>query len=260
MRPALERLAVVLAALGGCTANGAERGSGAGFDGDDAAEPPAEARCDDDSDCEPAASSCCECPSFALSVGEGFGAACESVDCDGAPTSECSELAEPVCVEARCELRCREIALQPDQFCDGGYVRDELGCLTTQCLLPDPTAIADCSGHTDCEQVPADCCGCELGGRDTAVNSANVDAHLESLGCSAQPACPGVNVCDENVIPQCLASRCQLVSMPDGGVGEAAEFCGTTALAPCPAGRVCVLNAADANDAARFGVGVCRPE
>ncbi len=249
--------AMALAAIGCVTSS--DRASSEDQAGEDPNSPD-ELRCTADIDCEPASSSCCQCPSFALSAAQGFGEACGGVDCQGFEEASCSQMAEAVCNDGQCELRCAVVAVAPEAFCDSGYVRDELGCLTVECASPDG-GVASCTDDAECVQVPADCCGCANGGADTAVNEAREQEHRDSLGCSSSPGCPGVNVCDGSVIPRCLAGQCQLAPA-DADLTETGEgqLCGTSSLPACPAGQVCELNAPGANDADRFGVGVCRPE
>lgn len=251
-------LALLVAAAGcpGARGDAAEDSLG-GTDGDSPSGDP-RSQCLVDADCEPAGATCCDCPSFSLPVTDGHGRACNSVDCE--PGATCSTLAEAACVDGGCELRCAAVRLGPGESCAQGFVRDELGCLTSTCFSPEPGEPV-CADDGECVQVPADCCGCERGGRDTAVRAEDVDAHMAGLGCSGTPTCPGVNVCDADVIPRCFGGQCQLVSNePPDGDAAPDTLCGTDAFAPCPAGQVCVLNDPDADLASDYGVGVCRPE
>lgn len=253
---------LVALALGACTSTGdgasedvADPGAGAGGADLDAV-------CLVDGDCVAAASTCCECPTFAVAAGAGYHDACEEVECE--PAQGCPAL-EAACEVGQCALRCAPVVTET--LCDVGFSRDAAGCLVDECALP-PSAPPACERDADCVQVAADCCGCERGGEDTAVAADQVAAHEAALDCPDEPACPGVNVCSPGAAPRCLRGQCVLADEgetdegpgPDGGAGpDHADLCGTDDFGACPAGEVCVLNAADAPEAASLDVGACRP-
>ena len=213
--------------------------------------PGAAAECWLDSDCEPAAISCCECATFAVPLGSGPQGECDSDNCE--PASNCSSLAQPACLAGLCDLSCQTVPAT--RVCETGFRRDGFGCLVDEC----ESGAVDCLETTDCARVPADCCGCERGGKDTAVGASRVDEFLGELGCPQAPQCPGVNTCDPDASPECIASRCFLVVPAQGsGSGEPDRLCGTAQLGPCPTGQMCILNDPVATQAGQFGVGVCR--
>jgi len=218
------------------------------------------AECAVDVDCTGGGASCCECPSFAQSRASGWDDSCEDVTCQAPPT--CS--AAPACDQGQCVLRCAEVVC--DLECAGGFVADDLGCLTCACSA-SPLPPSECQVDADCVRVPADCCGCELGGADTAVPASGADTFTDGLGCSGNGTCPGVDVCDPALVPRCLAGACALsgppttdpTDPPDAGSGaEADQYCGTPDLPPCPVGQQCVLNDPAAMEASQAGLGVCR--
>ena len=217
------------------------------------AEPADGSECLVDSDCVAVASSCCECPGFALPTSSSWTDSCEDVQC---PTPECGDV-QATCREGACTLACRPIVC--DEVCDSGFVVDAAGCLRCQCS-PDAALPFECFLDEDCVQVPADCCGCARGGADTAVPAGtSVDGD-----CDDGVVCPEVDVCDPSASPQCQDGMCVLAvspatQVPDGGSGPVGEpmLCGTQAHPSCPDGFDCVLNDPSANDQATGGVGVC---
>jgi hypothetical protein len=78
-------------------------------------------------------------------------------------------------------------------------------------------------------------------------------------------ACPGVNVCDPDVVARCIGGACTLAE-PAADDGEDPDpspdgpYCGSPDLPPCPPGEVCVLNDPAAMDASAAGLGSCQPE
>lgn len=251
-------LAALLAVAAGCPgASGEERtadeGDGAGGDqGGGGAGSPEGVECELASDCVAAGSTCCECPAFAVPASSGYEEGCADVACDPAPTG-CS-LTEPACQGGRCALVCSPLVT--DTVCDTGFARDDFGCLLDTCAAA-PGDGAECEGDGDCVQVPADCCGCALGGADTAVPAGSEDEYHDSLACPPDPACPGVDVCDPGAAPRCITGVCQLVASPDGD-GAGSVLCGTADSPSCPEGQVCVLNHPDAPDATQAGAGSCQ--
>jgi hypothetical protein len=245
MAPVLRRLglAIAAAALGaGCLMASDQAGQFEPGDDDNRGD----AACAQDSDCTLAGPSCCECPTFALHAGSGWGDACEQVDC---PTpGSCPAL------EARCDLGHCVAACAPrscELTCETGFVVDAAGCTVCQCD-GGPLA-AQCNVDGDCARVPADCCGCDRGGTDTAVPVAEAGAFVDALGCSGEEACPGVSTCDPRAMPRCNAGRCELGS--SGVVPPPGAECGRPDLPPCPAGETCVINTADGE----AGEGRCLP-
>ena len=203
--------------------------------------------CAVDQDCVGAASTCCECPTFALPASSGWGSSCAQVNC--APS--CGEV-HAVCLSSgTCSLACTQIAC--DQSCDGGFAVDGAGCQVCGCTSAAP---AECSVDGDCVRVAADCCGCAKGGADSAIPAADVAAHDAMLMCPSDPACPGVDVCAPGLAPRCAGGRCTLGdSTPTASLPAGA--CGRPDLPPCPTGLRCMLNASA--DAELAGVGLCAP-
>jgi hypothetical protein len=237
--------------LAGCPAPGAAEATDP--DPIDYGDPASLAECISHGDCEPAASACCECPSFALPVSDGFGEACGDIGCQ-AP-SGCPEI-QAACVDGACTLRCAPVVC--DITCEAGFAADELGCLVCACAELPPQAI-QCQIDTDCAQVPADCCGCARGGHDTAVPVSQVQAHIEALDCPLDPACPDIDTCMENYIPRCIQGTCALATPDtDTTTPDEPQRCGLTSLPSCPQGQVCVLNDPAAPQATESGTGVCR--
>ncbi len=225
------------------------------------------AECVIDEDCVAAGSSCCECPTFALPASSGWESSCEEVGCP-APTG-CATT-EVACEAGSCVLRCQPV--QCDTVCDSGFAADEMGCLVcpssaSDCPMPDGPAPTSCEADSECVEVPADCCGCALGGVDTAVPSWEVDGFLGGFGCDDEPDCPGVDVCDSSLVPRCIGGDCQLAEpAPDENGGDAGAgpapsggaYCGTSDYPACPEGMVCCLNDPAYEDANAAGVGVCQ--
>lgn len=257
----LAPMCLALSMLAGCITSSADT---AGVPEPDPGDGAAAQECVVAADCTAAGPSCCACPTFAVVRDSGWEDSCEDVTCEIPPT-DCPAAA--ACEQGACVLACAEIACDGALQCESGPAVDELGCLSCACANPDPSAPAsECQVDADCVQVPADCCGCDQGGADTAVPAAEAVGFSDSLGCSGEGTCPGVNVCDASQMPRCSAGECVLAAAPsdedrpDAGPGVSEpQLCGSTALPPCPAGWSCVLNAADAEDATRMGLGVCRP-
>lgn len=245
MRAAVGIVLAVLAALAGagCFTRSAALGVDDDDAGDDDAAPTA---CVIDTDCVGAGASCCGCPEYAVSATSSYAMACEDVNCPP-PASDCS--AVPRCDDGACVLACATVVCETT--CPGGFAVDAAGCLACACST-DPY-VPECSSDGDCVRVPADCCGCALGGADTAVPAGQETDHRDSLGCSGTPVCPGVDVCTPGETAQCEGGRCMLGTtrgaLPPGA-------CGTPDLAPCPAGQMCVLNSD--GSATNAGVGVCQ--
>ena len=163
-------------------------------------------------------------------------------------------LTEPACVEGRCQLVCSPVVTEME--CENRFARDDFGCLLDACELG--SEVPECDGDPDCVQVPADCCGCARGGSDTAVPSGTEAEYEEGLSCPPDPSCPGVDVCDRDSQPRCIAGTCQLVADSAGDGGAPSVLCGTADSAPCAEGLVCVLNHPDAPDATQVGAGSCQ--
>jgi hypothetical protein len=256
--------AVLLGALalgGGCGLFGRHDAEAQSDDDGYGLEPPNGPECVVDTDCVAAASSCCECPAFALPVSSGWDDSCEDVLCPREPDDPCDSVA-PACQEGTCTLACVPVVCE--QVCDGGFAVDAAGCLVCECGGGAP--IAECVVDADCAQVPGDCCGCARGGVDTAVPASDIDGFADQLDCSTDEAeaCPDVDVCDAESVPRCLGGSCTLAAAPsedaDAGLPPPASDvlpCGTTAYPPCPEGFVCTLNDPAANENGLDGVGVC---
>jgi hypothetical protein len=252
-------LAVVL--LAGCPQQDAAELADDGVD-----DPAPDVECGVDADCAPAAASCCECPTFALSVATGWADACADVvdTCADPSFAEACPLTEAVCADGACALRCQAVVCET--ACDTGFARDEGGCLLCECAGGSPPA-SECVDDGDCVRTRADCCGCEQGGADTAVPADQQTDFEAGLDCDPSPVCPGVDVCEPGAEPRCVAGSCALAAAPDPGLTPDAGpddspgdtvYCGGP-YGACPAGHVCVLNDPSASDAADMGVGACQP-
>lgn len=194
-------------------------------------------------DCAPAGAKCCDCPTHAVPTTDSSYRACLDVQCQ--PKS-CGSPTYADCEAGKCVLKCSPI--QCDLSCSDGFVTDANGCLTCECA-----AIAgECSGDNECARVRDDCCGCQLGGEDTAVPVSQVQAHDAKLMCPPDPSCPGGNTCAPDLSPRCVQGSCALVS---GTLPPTA--CGRSDLMACATDTVCILNANDT--ASMEGVGVCLP-
>lgn len=243
VRAPLLVLALVLAASVACVgAVDLVSDDSDGFDGPSAQIP----ACLDDSDCVPAGSTCCECPTFAVTRDDPVARACSRVECPG--QDECAQNVTTRCNdERRCELVCKPLACdQAGPPCAYGYAKDASGCLSCECAAPAPNG---CVADVDCTRTRADCCGCARGGEDTAVLVTEQPSHDAMLMCDSSPACPGIDVCTSDE-PTCIQGRCELVS-PD----LPADACGRADLPLCGGGRLCLVNVS--NQANMHGVGVC---
>jgi hypothetical protein len=276
------RLALLFAVAAACSGvsppnDGLDEGSGDDGSGDgdgdttDGAAPPYPFQCEIADDCVAASSTCCECPSFAVPLDSEFAGACDQVECE--PPLDCPKV-EPACVDTQCELVCTSLPVTVKDDCPLGFARDAFGCLLDECRTDAVDEVFACQEDVDCTQVPADCCGCERGGAQTAVAASAADEFAESLECQENPPCPGVNVCDPGLVPRCIAQTCTLApgddddggddAGDDGGDGDGdgsggvGAFCGVPDFPPCPPGQMCVLNHPDAGDATRMGLGTCR--
>lgn len=236
-------LACVVCLLVGCHRNaelssapGEDDGAGGGAPGAGLS------ACLEDRDCVAAAATCCDCPEFAVNVGDPAHRACTGVTCPG--QRGCEPNVRAACDQGDCVLACVELACPVS--CPSGYAIDPTGCLSCTCAAPEP---GGCAADADCVQTRADCCGCAQGGQDTAVVASERASYDAMLGCPAAPACPAVDVCEPEAAPRCVQGRCELTSgLPPGA-------CGRADLPACPAGAVCTVNASDA--ASMQGVGVC---
>ncbi len=235
MRFALFFAALVLA---GCPSTNADAVFGMGTD------PPPHEACNADPDCAPAAAKCCDCPTFAVTNTDPEFNACLGVAC---PMTTCPNNVAPACRQHECVLAC--VALTCTNSCADGFALDTNGCLSCDCAV---VADRTCSVDTDCARVPNDCCGCALGGEDTAVPVGQQTAHAASLDCPSNPACPDVDVCAPDLAPYCIEGGCQLIS----GVLPGAA-CGRDDLPACSTDEVCTVNYDDG--ATARGVGVCVP-
>ena len=253
------RLSLALLLVAGCTSSSGENlaaDEGRDDDGSDsgggAGGNPEVAECDIAADCVPANSTCCECPAFAVPAASGYEEACADVACDPEPAG-CSAT-EPACTDGRCALVCMQVLTE--RICPSGFARDDFGCLLDACA--DAGDAAECDRDEDCVEVPADCCGCAAGGSDTAVPAGSEGDYHDGLNCPPAPSCPGVNVCDPEAAPRCIAGTCQLSPPPSSDGGATSVLCGTADSPPCPEGQVCVLNHPDAPDATQVGAGSCQ--
>src|SRR5258708_29774214 len=141
--------------------NGGGRGSGSGSG--------APGECAADTDCALAATTCCACPTFAVAVTDPAHAACADMQC---PPSSCTNNVRATCELGACTIACVALAC-PAQSCASGFAVDATGCLSCAC----DAGATECAIDSDCTRVPADCCGCTRGGRDTAVPNSLVAQH-----------------------------------------------------------------------------------
>ncbi len=241
-RAALTTSIMALAALwAGCVFAASEQGAdvadddgGARGDGD----------CFEDTDCVLAGPSCCDCPTYAVDDRSGWADACEQVSCP--MQDDCPAL------EARCDLGTCVAVCAPmtcDLSCSAGFVVDAAGC--TVCACSKGGAAAVCQVDTDCVRTPADCCGCDRGGSDTAVPAGMLDGFVDDLGCTGNESCPGVSTCTPGEEARCVGGQCVLAGDPS--VPPPGEECGRPELPPCPSGQACVINTKDAE----AGTGRC---
>lgn len=221
-------------ALGGDNGSGSGSGSGGG----------AAPECFAANDCVPAGPKCCDCPTHAVPKSDPAQRACSEVNC---PTPSCGSPMRAACDSGRCVLQCSPVACD-GVSCANGFVTDDNGCLTCACAAPSPM---ECGADGDCARVREDCCGCALGGDDTAILATQVAQHEAALNCPASPACPGFDTCLPDLAARCVQGTCALVS---GGLP--ADACGRADLQACPVSQVCTVNADE--QATMYGVGVCR--
>lgn len=244
------RFAVLALTLAACFSSASELNAG----GDDDAAPDEPGavplRCEVADDCVLAGATCCDCPTFALSVDDPKAQACEAVDCDN-DTSTCATNVEAACDRGQCVMACKPLECLT---CPDGYIAEVNGCLSCTCA-PPPSTMPDCSADADCTRVRKDCCGCDEGGEDTAVPVADAAAFDQALMCPATPQCPGQEnlsdpTCDASFSPRCVRGGCALLdaAMP-------ANACGRADLPECPTGQTCQINVDPA--ASQYGVGVC---
>lgn len=240
----------ILAALGAVAL--AIGGGGCLTAADSGAEVPTDASavCAEDLDCVLAGPSCCACPTYALPGASGFADACMGVDCP--LPSGCAPLVAR-CDDGTCMAECAPATC--DLSCPTGFAIDATGCLACACAGATPEV--ECMADTDCARAPADCCGCDRGGHDTAVPVSRLGDHLAELMCFGGESCPGVSTCASGAEPRCVVGRCTLITPATEPGGPPADACGRPDLPPCPAGQVCVINASD--QANPLGLGVCRP-
>jgi hypothetical protein len=256
LRAALWTTLAALAA--GCPTNSAEF---ADSDDDDSL---GANECEIAADCVPAAASCCECPSYALPVTSDWDQSCADVDCVDPDYGAACPRTEAACEAGWCALRCEPV--ECDLPCVGAFDVDSFGCLACSCGDGPPPTDVMCEVDAECVRAAADCCGCENGGADTAVPTAELAAFEAELDCDPSPVCPGVNTCDPELVPRCLGGACALAAPPGPGLTPDAgpddspadpAYCGGS-YGPCPPDQVCVLNDPDADEASSMGVGVCR--
>lgn len=69
-----------------------------------------------------------------------------------------------------------------------------------------------CQVDEDCVLVPADCCGCNNGGKSIAVHKSQQESYKSNLQrqCSSLPTCKTVYLCG-NIQVQCKNSECVAV-------------------------------------------------
>lgn len=241
----MRSVVVVLLLTAGCFG----RGFSVGAAEDDKGLPPPQgafSACSDDFDCTPAAATCCGCPTFATNLSDPKIAVCDDVDCQ---PSTCAESVEASCNQTtfECELSCKPIQCSLD--CPTGFAIETNGCLSCNCATAP--AVNGCRDDNECIRTRADCCGCALGGADTAVLATEIQGFDSGLMCPMTPQCPGVNACDATEQPRCVQGQCELLQDLSGNA------CGRSDLPPCATGQICTVNASD--QANLYGVGTCQP-
>lgn len=210
--------------------------------------------CAVDTDCELVSSKCCECPSFAVHKLDPLTKACGSVECES--KQACSEAVAATCNRdtKSCELTCKPLACAAQPNCEQGFLLDDNGCLTCECV--GITFEARCFTDDQCVRTPADCCGCSRGGSDTAVFIDDLDAFEKRLDCRQDEVCPELDTCTDDE-PICVQGSCMLGKrdLPPGACGGRPE------LATCPEDQACVVNADAplAPQATQHRVGLCGP-
>jgi Antistasin family len=201
-------------------------------------------QCTADSQCVPAAARCCDCPTYAM-LGDPDQDICAGVTCP-MPGPTCSANVHAACENQQCVLACD--VMECDLSCADGFALDANGCVTCTC---DAVTDRTCTQNGDCSEVAADCCGCALGGTDTAVPTADVQSYEAGLDCPSMPSCPGVSTCQTDLSPTCVQGACALQpALP-------ADACGRPDLPACGSGEICALNS-DPLDSSQ-GVGACIP-
>lgn len=76
---------------------------------------------------------------------------------------------------------------------------------------PTENELKACKIDGDCLEVPADCCGCENGGKSTAANRRFKGYFAENRAKECRNvACLTINVCEEGVKPRCVQGQCVL--------------------------------------------------
>ncbi len=243
-------VAFVLVVLAGCPGDFENDALGTGDDGAGSGSGGGGAlprECIDASDCAPAGPKCCDCPTHAVPITDPAHLACENVDCP-APMCGAIELVA-ACEDNKCVLACAPTPCDAAVTCANGYATDANGCLTCECAAP---TMSECGVDADCARVKADCCGCAMGGNDTAVPASYVSTWEAMLMCPANPSCPMVDTCAPDLAARCVAGECTLVS---GALPPNA--CGRPDLPSCGQGEACVVNSND--QATMQGVGVCEP-
>lgn len=244
-------LLVLLVGAAGCPGSLETDALGNGDDGDGvgsgsgAGNTPIE--CAQASDCVAAGPKCCDCPTHAVPKTDPTQAACSAVSCN---PMQCGSPMEAACTAGRCELVCSPVKCDANISCANGFATDGNGCLTCTCAPAQNSG--NCSIDLDCARVKDDCCGCAMGGVDTAIPQNEVAAHNAALNCSANPVCPGYDACAAELQPRCVQGECALVS---GGMP--ANACGRADLMACTGSEFCTVNAND--QATMYGVGVCQP-
>jgi hypothetical protein len=248
MRPALLLLAfaacqgVAAPKFGGGGGGGGGYGSGSGSNpGASIGEP-----CGSNADCALAATTCCECPSFAVNVDDPSYAGCKDVTCSPAPSCPFSANAEAQCKGNFCVLVCLPMGCPTS--CPAGFAIDPAtGCLS--CMCTDSISPANCNVDSDCVRTRADCCGCVHGGSDTAVRASQQAAFDASLDCPPDPTCPSVNSCNSDLLARCIDGACELAPAAPAGA------CGSAGLPACSGSASCTINVDP--DASAQGLGVC---
>lgn len=244
-----------LVALGGLTGCPIGRSDEVGFgaepggDDDNGMGAP-QSSCTSDVECELSASSCCECPSFAINRDDPTRGACTGIVCPNPPTCPANVRAACDLEKSRCTVACVEMACPTDSMsaCENGYAIDPAtGCLSCECA--PAASVMGCVMDSDCVETREDCCGCERGGKDTAVLASDRTAYDAMLLCPSTPQCPGIDTCDAASEPRCVQGTCVLtdaVLPPDACSGP--QSCEGT----------CIINRDPA--ASTLGVGVCVPQ
>jgi len=91
-----------------------------------------------------------------------------------------------------------------------GLMITAYGCGKESYILPPDGTVYSCLRDNDCIMVPLDCCGCNMGGKSTAINSMYKEEweSRRKEKCK-DTVCMAVYLCG-NERPRCAGGRCVL--------------------------------------------------